>query len=298
MKWSVSDSSEWKLCPRKFYYKKVLGYEPLETPKHFVLGNQYDSLLEFWDKHGYEKAVAQIPAIFTEDHDAEDAKLILSVFNKKFKDEPLPPVKDGNQVGFGIERNGIRVTGYLDKLTQKEISGESQFVVVERKTTSDPIEETSVYWDRLDLDPQIRCYVSFLKSKGWPSGWVCYEVIRKLSSNYHASLSNKYSIPIDQYRSLLSQLKLNKTLVARKWIYVSQEMVDEFDAEHFQTYQMFNVVKENLAKEEESRERDFVKHEKSCNAFGKCDFLEVCKKQCRLGDLNKFKKGEPRFPIA
>ena len=298
MKWSVSDASEFKLCPRKFYYRKVLGWEPLETPKHLILGNQYDKMLETWDKEGCDKALEKVESLFTVAHDAEDAKVILKKYHETFKDDPLPPVENGNQHGFGILKGEIKTTGYLDKLSEKEISGVLQKVVVERKTTSEPIEENSAYWERLDLDPQIRCYVAYLKHRGWPCGWVCYEVIRKLSSTYHASLSKKYSIPIDQYRSLLAQLKLNKTLVARKWIYVSQEMVEEFEAEHVQTYQMFKVVMDNLPKEEALIERDFVKHEKSCNAFGECEFTGVCKKQCKIEDLGKFKKGEPRFPIA
>lgn len=275
-----------------------MGWEPVETPRHLILGTQYDKLLEVWDTKGFAVAFSEIENLFQNAHEAEEAKVILNHYNETFKDDPLPPIEGGNQHGFGIERGDFKVTGFLDKISEKEISGSLQKIVVERKTTSEAIEEGSSYWDKLDLDPQIRCYVAYLRFRGWPSGWVCYEVIRKLSSSYHKSLAKKSSIPIDQYRSLLQELNYNKKLVARKWIYVDQRMVDEFEAEHRQNFQIFKLILDNLPEEEEKREFDFVKHEQACDSYGGCHFKPICTKQTSLESCGFLKKGEPRFPIG
>lgn len=300
-KFSVSDASNFKLCPRSFLYRKVEGYEPFTTANHLTLGIQYDKLLETYDIRGFDAAFFEISYIFPDPHEAAEAEIILKAYHAYVKDDPLPPIADrGNQHGFGVDTDGVRITGYLDKLSVKTISGMEQYVVTERKTTSESIEENSVYWNRLDLDPQIRSYVWYLRSRGLQAGWVCYEVIRKLSSSYTPKLGKKKDIPIDQYRSLLAALNYNKTLVARKWVYVDVEATKEFEQEHKTVFSQFKTLHEATAaaKQAAYKLEDYAtlwpKHEQSCDAYGGCPYGPICKKQTTF-DNAQFLKKEGRF---
>ncbi len=300
-KFSVSDSNTFKLCPRSFLYRKVEGYEPFQTSHHLELGIQYDKLLETYDIGGFEKAFFEITYIFPDSHEAAEAEILLKAYHEVVKDDPLPPVADrGNQHGFGVDCGEVRITGYLDKLSTKTLSGIEQHVVVERKTTSESIEENSYYWKRLDLDPQIRSYVWYLRSRGLTAGWVCYEVIRKLSSSYTPKLGKKKDIPIDQYRSLLAGLNYNKTLVARRWIYIDLEATREFEQEHKTVFSQFHTLREATveAKAQGYALSDYStlwpKHEQSCDAYGGCPYGPVCKKQTTF-DNAQFIKKEGRF---
>lgn len=280
-KFSVSDSSSFKLCPRQFYYRKVLGWEPAETPDYLGLGIAYDKLLEILDTRGPVAAADAIPEVFPQEHDAADAEIILMKYlSGVYKEDPLTPCLGGNQHGFGVETPSCRITGYIDKLHIRNID---EYVVVERKTTTEPIEERSAFWERLDLDPQIRSYVWYLRKRGLKAGWVCYEVIRKLNSAINPKLAKKREIPIDQYRSLLRSINLDKkTLVARKWFYVSEEMTNEFEIEQESVFEVFqrNMDKSKIAEEAGfDPEMLWPKHERSCDAYGGCPYAPICKRQ-------------------
>ena len=303
-KFSVSDASLYKLCPRRFFFSKVEGYDTSETPNHLLLGIAYDKLLEVWDVSGIDVARAEIGHLFKDPHEAADAEILLEIYNKEANDDKLPPVPErGNQHGFGVDLGDLRLTGYLDKLSHKKISGVDQFVVVERKTTSEAIEENSAYWNKLDLDPQIRSYVWYLRQSGRQAGWVCYEVIRKLSSAVWAKLAKKKEIPIDQYRSLLQSMPQGKTLVARRWFYVDADMTQEFENEHQTVFAQFKGAwKTTKEAYQAGYGQDEVitvwpKHEQSCDAFGGCPFQSVCKKQTTFSNP-LFTKKEGRFSCS
>jgi hypothetical protein len=172
--------------------------------------------------------------------------------------------------------------------------------VTERKTTSEAIEPNSSYWKKLDLDPQIRAYVWYLRQNNLQAGWVCYEVIRKLSASVWAKLGKKREIPIDQYRSLLQTMPKEKTLVARRWIYVDADMSQEFENEHQTVFSQFNnSLKATKAAYQEGYGIEEVctvwpKHEMSCDAYGGCPFLSICKRETLLSNPT-FTKKEGRF---
>jgi PD-(D/E)XK nuclease superfamily len=303
-KFSVSDANLYKLCPRRMFYEKVEGYGPSVEPNHLKLGKAYDSLLEAWDKKGLFGAQLDIPQLFEDEHEAAEAEILLALYDEACKEDKLPPIENqGSQHGFGIDIGELRLTGYLDKLAYKEMSGVPQHIVVERKTTSEPIEENSAYWNKLDLDPQIRSYVLYLRKSGMRGGWVCYEVIRKLSSVVWSKLANKKQIPIDQYRSLLQSMPKGKTLVARKWFYVSDDMTQEFENEHQTVFAQFNgawkmtsqAYKDGHTLEEVKTV--WPKHEQSCNSYGGCPFKAICKNQTTLANV-QFTQKEGRFSCS
>lgn len=300
-KFSVSEANDFKMCPRLYYHKHILGWELAVKPSWLAKGTAYDKLLENWDLGGFEKALDSIPELFTNPYEAVDAEYILRLYDSRFGYEPLSPVtfdnKHGNQLGFGLDFRGnentgpveFRATGYLDKLSQVEGS----FIVVERKTTSEAIEPTSPYWNKWAMDPQVRSYVWYLREMGVKdAGWVCVEAIRKLSTTVNAKAYNK-TCPIEEYRERVMAHEEKKTIVARHRFFVSQEMTDEWI---LNTTNVFRDIQSMRARQAQVEARGldgqyaYPQYEKSCQAYGGCPFLDVCEGKCSIEGSGKFVK--------
>lgn len=312
-KFSVSEANDFKACPRLYYYKHVLGWEQANKPAWLAKGSAYDKLLENWDVVGFEEALKTIPDLFPNAYDAVDAEYILRLYNEKFKGNPLRPVtfdnKAGNQLGFGVDYTGnevtgpveVRVTGYLDKLT----STEGELEVVERKTTSDEIEEKrkakdsaaietqSPFWDKWGMDPQTKAYVWYLRSVGGKAGWVTVEAIRKPSAVVNKVF--KKEGPIEEYKARVMAHEEKKTLVARHRFYVDENQSDEFIVDHVNTLHTINCCKARQA-EIESRNYDgqyaWTKNQDSCGNYGGCPHKDVCLGNTTHEASGKFIKSE------
>ncbi len=302
-KFSVSEANDFKNCPRYYYHKHIQGWELINKPSWLAKGSAYDKLLENWDLVGFDKALDSIPEIFPNPYEAVDAEYILRIYDSKFKDAPLRPVtfdnKQGNQLGFGLDFKGnahtgpveFRATGYLDKLSQDE----GNFVVVERKTTSEAIEANSPFWSKWAMDPQVRSYVWYLRQMGvQAAGWVVVEVIRKLSTTVNPKAFDKKT-PIDEYRARVMAHEEKKTLVARHRFFVSEEMSDEWIVN---TSNVFNDMKVMKARQVEVEARGldgqyaWPQYEKGCTSYGGCQFLGVCEGKTTVEGSGMFCKSE------
>lgn len=301
------------MCPRLYYYKHIQGWEPVNKAAWLTKGNAYDKLLENWDVLGFEEALKTIPELFGNGTSAVDAEYILRLYDAKFKDNPLRPVtfnnKAGNQLGFGVDFTGnevtgpveVRITGYLDKLS----STEGELEVVERKTTSDEIEEKrkakdssaiepqSAFWDKWDMDPQTKAYVWYLRSMGGKAGWVTVEAIRKPSGTVNKAF--KHDCPVDEYRVRVMSHEEKKTLVARHRFYVSEDASDEFIVDHVNTLHMINGCKTRQAAVEENGfdgQYAWTKNQDSCGNYGGCAHKAVCLGNCTHSNSGDFKKSD------
>lgn len=293
----MSEANDFKACPRLYYYKHVQGWEQINKPSWLAKGSAYDKLLENWDVVGFDEALKTIPELFQNPFEAVDAEHILRLYDEKFKDAPLRPVtfdnRAGNQLGFGVDFGGnevtgpveLRFTGYLDKLTSQE----GELEVVERKTTSDEIEEkrkakdsgsiepASPFWDKWSMDPQTKGYVWYLRSVGGKAGWVTVEVIRKLSTTVNKVFKKDCSI--DEYRARVMAHVEKKTIVARHRFFVSEDESAEFIVDHANTLQDVNCCKARQA-EIEGKGFDgqyaWTKNQDSCGNYGGCPHKSVC----------------------
>lgn len=304
-KLSVSAANLFKSCPRQFYYKEILGWEAAKKASWLVKGTAYDKLLEHYDLGGVLGANRAIPELFPNAFEQVDARFILVQYHQKFGHDPMPPVEGGNQHGFGVVYRGnevtgpieFRVTGYIDKVCQKG----NELIVVERKTTAEEfddgtasIEDGSPYWKKLPLDPQIRNYVWYLRSKGANCGWVTYEVVRKPSKTLN-KVFDKKGISLEDYTARLMEYQPVKTIVARKNIFITEEMCEEFILDHSLVYTQIQACKMKQA-ELQMDGLDgvlaWVRHEGSCDNYGGCVFRDVDEHKTTLerGDFVKSEK--------
>ncbi len=289
-KLSISPANTFKLCPKKFFLQYVEGYDTSSRPPWLHLGDAYDKALEAYDTGGIEKAF-EVADSLLEGNDLLNFKFIFQYYYITYAEaNSFPPVDGGNQQGFGIpayEGADWKITGYIDKVSRKEIDGQDCHIIVERKTTTDPIEQNSVYWQKLDLDPQIRSYVWYLKQKGFRAGWVCYEVVRKINTALVSGLDKSLSGQAywDHLVAWYHRLGYKKTVVSNKMFFVTEDMCNEFVEEMtmvrgmiLETEKASNMMKDAGFNPESA----WVKHEQSCTSYGGCAFLPYCKKEIAL----------------
>ncbi len=281
-KLSISPVNTFKACPRKFYYEYVQGYEIAVKPKHLFIGDAYDKLLGRNDTDGAEATLIYAAELLSGKDLIDFEYIFMHHYVPFYEQQKHKAVAGGNQYGFGepaYEGADWKITGYLDRLVTKDIHGSDEYVVEERKTTKDAIEEHSEYWKRLALDPQIRSYVWAVKSKGLKAGWVHYVAVRKITTKVWPSMDK--SLSDDDYRDKLYAwgAKNRKILVASKDFYVSEAMVTEFAEEHIMCRGMIldtDAAQEKLKEAGFNPESAWIKHEKSCDDYGGCPFLGVC----------------------
>lgn len=277
---SVSAANLFKSCPRLYYYREILGFEPAVQPTWLKAGSAYDKLLEHYDLLGVEGANSKIPELFSNPYEQLDAQYILSRYHAAFEVKKYPPVEGGNQFGFGIPFYGneitgpvaFKVTGYMDKVSQEG----DELIVTERKTTSESIEPGSEYWKKLPLDPQILCYQFAMRALGNNCGWTNYEVLRKPSTTVSSKF--KKDCTVEEYRDRLMHHEEKKTLVARKLVYTNQDMVDSWITDHALTFLQIQECKRRQAVIEEAGYEGvyaWTMHTKSCNDYGGCAFRSV-----------------------
>ncbi len=296
-KFSISPANTFKLCPKKFFLEYIEGYDKSIKPPWLKLGDAYDQALAALDvcpdwEIGSTAALLKASE-FLDGNEYIDFNFILMYYYKPFYEKnKFAPVFGGNQLGFGEPAYGgadWKITGYIDKVSEQVIDGQSCHVVVERKTTTEPIEENSAYWDKLGLDPQIRSYVWYLKQMGFKSGWVSYEVIRKINSTLVSGLDRSLvgKAYWDHLVAWYDRLGHKKTLVANKMFYVTEDMCAEFVEEHAMTRGMvLETAKASEAMKEAgfNPESAWVKHEQSCKSYGGCHFLPYCQRSIDLSN--------------
>jgi hypothetical protein len=309
---SVSAANAYRRCSRLYYHQYVQGWQAVRKTSWLDFGTSIDQLLEVLDLTNLEHAISQIPTHFSNPFDQIDVEVLLRLWWKTFRNNPLPPHsidhRAGNQFGFRLPFNGNEVTGlmsmtvsgYIDKVTL--IAGDVGFM--EGKTTSQAINDRSDYWSKLPMDPQIACYAWALsKEMGRPVNWCWYQVIRRPSQAADRAFSKTHKVKdkeipyeLEEYRARVNELLIKDTrnaLVARKKVFISEEMKQAFITEHAQNY-----LDVQRRKEDETRllenglpgELAWPRNHFGCSMFGGCEFFDVCTGKTTIEGSGDFKK--------
>lgn len=298
MNFSISAANAYRRCPRHFYFKYVQRVEAAEKAPWLAKGLGVDRLLEVLDDHGIEASVAAIPLHFSDPYDALDAEFILRLWEQTYgKQNRLRPQpvgdKGGSQFEFVHTFNGNMVTGLVNVnirgFLDKVVLIEDDMGVFEGKTTSEPIEPSSHYWDRLALEPQAKGYCwALARTLGRPVNKVIWQVIRKPSKTVYKDFArvnrDGQPIPIEEYGEKLRRLMVDpspigKTMIARKKLYISNEEQEIWATEHAQVYTAATDsvrLGEKLEDAGKDSELAFPKNHLGCELYGGCEYHPVC----------------------
>lgn len=309
---SVSAANTVRRCPRLYYYNYVENWTETRKSPWLEFGTKIDELLEVLDTSNLILALGAIPDKFPDPFDQADVETLLKLWDKQFSQDPLPPHqighKPGNQYGFRLNFFGnvvtghvnLTVSGYIDKVTI--IAGDVGFQ--EGKTSKDPIDPRSEYWEKLQIDPQIACYAWALsKELGRPVNWCWYQVIRRPSSTANAAFTRSYVrneqvIPytLEEYRNRLDLLLIKspkKALVARKKLYISDERKELFITEHAQTHAQIQFMRDKQRELEDGGTPGILawpRNHYGCPMYGGCSFWDVCTGKTSVENSGKFQK--------
>ena len=312
---SISAANTYRQCGRLYYNRYVLGWTEAAEQPWLKFGTCIDNLLEVLDTSNLQQALQAIPDFFPDAYDQLDAKVLLTLFQAKYGHDELPPVdlhgKPGNQYPFYVNYNGNEVTGLISMTISGKIDKvtliDGEIGVMEGKTTAQPVTESSAYWKKLEMDPQIACYVWGLsKELGKPVNWVWYQVIRRPSSTANplfarTRVSKGVVTPftLAEYEARVMQLihnpenLENKPLMARRKLYISEDRKALWVTEHAQTWQEIQERKGRqalLVEQGLPGELAWPRNHLGCESYGGCPFWDVCIGKTTIEGSNKFTK--------
>lgn len=276
-------------------------------------GTQIDGLLEVLDTSNLAHALESIPRFFPDEYDQIDVTALLTLFQAKFGHDELRPVdllgKPGNQYPFYVNFHGNEITGLISMTVSGKIDKvtliQGEIGVMEGKTTAQPVGEHSTYWKKLEMDPQIACYVWGLsKELGKPVNWVWYQVIRRPSVTANPLFARtykrggvEYKYTLGEYQTRVNQIldkpDDQKPLMARRKLYISEERKNLWVTEHAQTWQQVQVNKEKQALLEQQGlppELAWPRNQHGCDMYGGCPFWDVCIGKTTFEGSNRFQK--------
>jgi hypothetical protein len=292
MELSVSKAGLFNLCEMRYYLERVEGWKLVKEPSWLAYGTGVDQLLEVLDNTDLETALSKVSDYFTDEYTQVDVSYLLTLWKMQYIDVPFAPItldgQQGNQ--FHIYKdlgNNVTLNGYVDKVHMYN----EQVGFTERKTTSSPINETSVYWDKLWLDPQISAYAYGLtESHTEPVNLCCYEVLRKPNKAVSVLFDRSKASSVDEYKDRVFQLLTKppkQTMIARKKVFITSDRMEWWKHEHLDTAERMIVREEQF----ESRGPiAYRRNPNSCDAFGGCPFRKFCSGRCDLDRMEHIKQ--------
>jgi hypothetical protein len=309
---SISAANTYRQCARLYYNRYILGYQEAGEASWLKFGTQMDKLLEIQDNSNLEYALKHIPDLFPDEFEQINVEVLLRLYAKEFGSESLKPVdlngKPGNQFAFYLNFQGNPVTGMLNMTISGKIDKvtviDGEIGVMEGKTTGDSVTPSSEYWKRLEMDPQITCYVWGLsKELGRPVNWVIYQVIRRPTDAANPAFKRTYTsqgaicqYTLEEYRARVFDLLKHpptKPLMARRKLFIPEERKELWVTEHAQTWQEIQERKWKQVSFEEKQlppEYAWPRNHLGCDKYGGCPFWECCIGKTTIEQSNKFVK--------
>lgn len=228
---------------------------------------------------GYDDLEALIDRHFHDPYDRIDARAVLAHYRC------LPVLKGygkaSNQSKVDIDTENWRLTGAVDRLVADELG---ECAIMERKTTNDPIEDGSAYWNRLAINNQLRTYAYWGTETALISDSevkVYYEVIRKPNPKVAKAFERK--VPLDKYaKGVVEWLEESpKTLANRRSHTISKQEIEEFAVTLEVNTHLVSELKGAASQHPDVPSEFFwPQNEQACDDYGGCDYKGVCKREC------------------
>ena len=297
---SQSGVRTFRRCPREYQLANVQRIESVERSKALRIGSYYHQLLE------HDAVGAPAPSADGLDpFDAAMAEELFAAHKARWADDGLKIL--AAEIPFrasivnpetGRPSRLYALQGVLDGLGLRD----GLTFVVERKTTSQPIEVGSIYWQKLALDAQVSAYYLGAKALGRACHGVIYDVARKprlkplkatpVENRKFTKAGELYSAQrdrdetVDEFRSRVREniVENVETIYARARVvrFESEERTAALDL-----YQTTKAIHFAVTKDLWPRNPD------ACVRFGGlCPYWDICTGTATADDETKFRKRE------
>lgn len=187
IKLSTSLIQDFKACPMRCYYSRILRLRPIEETESQRIGTHWHKLLELWDvdkvTEYLNKAYAECPLSKTLDEwKTERIILLYSFIGYKWhwgeEQEPIVESEIKFEIPLISPKTGKKLramlVGKIDKLYFT-----TKYNIREQKSTTKSLDSDSTYWNRLALDTQTTLYPYALRQMGYGNVAVEYDVWHK-----------------------------------------------------------------------------------------------------------------------
>lgn len=301
MKLSVSSYNKFLQCPRLYYLEKVLKYKDLTPKPWLTFGSGFGELMALVDTIGVEEAIKSIPDHITDEIKAVHAEYLIKKWELQYGKNPQPVMDvdglPGNEFEFNVDLSHevdddfeLIFHGFIDKVY--EVDGEPR--ICERKTTSDPINLPSAYWNRLDFDPQIVGYsLGMSMHLGADIEHGTYEVFRKPQKAIDKLFDHK-GMEVPLYREklltgLCEPLKRDAEMVARRGYFITQDKRDAFLSDFVNTAKQIESLTLDFEANGPNMEK-WTRHHHACEMHLPCIYKPGCATDKEYEDIQYIEK--------
>ena len=300
---SPSRMKTFNRCRRLYYLHYIEGWRESYKKPWLVDGTNIDNLLSIYDTRGFYSMLEQVDQLYKDPYKAINIKALLTHYHEKFGDKVLEPLtvdgKPGNQFEFKYKIedkfSGFGINGFIDKVFDHD----GYPSVLERKTTSSPINKTSAYWSDKEQDKQTVTYsLALSMAIDGPSNYVLWEVLRKPSKSIKgcAKVFNT-DLDINDYEDAVFTWFQNPTqdMCARRGYWVTEDMreallfdiASDDDEIANRTLNMNNILN-NGYEGYNAWSRNFA----ACDDFGGCPYKDFCLGKCSVEQIDLVTKKE------
>jgi len=166
LRYSSTAEADYRLCQRRWFWRHVERWQPVQTPEALAFGTAWHVLRE----HG-ELPVHLTPA------DAWQAEHLVALDTgyRRAWPEPLDVIAAEQRFELPLIPD-VLLVGRIDKL----IRYAGGVWIVEHKTSGSDIAPESDYWPKLSLDAQLSTYWLGARALGLCIDGVLYDVARKV----------------------------------------------------------------------------------------------------------------------
>lgn len=147
---SATSAQDFATCPRKYYYRHILGWRPVKAEDALTFGTAWHKLMEIGPREGLPQLL-DLPETAGMD---EYTRAKLAAMATAYADLWRPSETAEQAFEYRLQGTHWRVVGRIDGLNK------SIRQVVEYKTTGSDISDGATYWTRLRYNLQVLLYAA------------------------------------------------------------------------------------------------------------------------------------------
>jgi hypothetical protein len=288
-----------RACQRLHKFEYFDGYRPVADPDAIRFGRLFDEALQaWWTASGEERLDAALATLSaaSDPFDAAKADALLRGYHLRWGAEPYDVLAVQPEFraplvnpATGRASQTWQIGGKLDVIVRDRNDGRT--LIVEGKTTSEPIAPGSDYWRRLRLNGQVSMYYEGAKALGHDVAACLYDVVFKPGLRpLKVNQKRKVDETPDEYRA-----RIVESICEDPSRYYARAMVVRLEAE--MEDHLFDVWQTAQQIRESELAGRFPKNPDSCLTFGRsCPFLGVCSGEASLDDPSLFTKSADVHP--
>jgi hypothetical protein len=276
-----------KTCPRKHYFKYLLGLRRARVAKTLHFGQMVHAGIDLIAKGRPLQAVGAFlrqqyrepPAWCQSEEDVaawqlEGEQVIRLVFGYEWRWRGDTSVVISSETRFELPIPGCRVyrvAGLIDKV----VAQEPVVFIREHKTTGDQISVDSDYWKRVRIDTQISLYLWAARVMGWEAREIEYDVLHK-PGIAPKKLTKAEQVVFKCERETLEMYgkRLTDDIGSRPDFYFARQRVQRLDSEITEFLDELRMIARAM-RDAELRGRHF-RNTDACQHPYRCEYLDIC----------------------